>query len=465
MFTMLLLIILGLGVALFGYVGIWGLLRLSQHPENLSGSILSLIIAAILILLMYFLLRFRRNRKRRHRGKYPQAGEAQGQTPVRIAPSRQESNQQQPRILPHPAAHPEPPQPATPASTHREPTFPPGFIYPTTGFLHASRNADYAVIDTETTGLHRGKEIIDIGVLLVRDGKVTATYSQLIRPQTMVSAGITSLTGITNEMLEHAPTASQVLPPLLDAIRHLPIMGHNIGFDLDIINSTAESLGVKPLEAPGIVDTMTIGRHVFPDASNLTLETLLDLLGIEEKEEHRALADARQTFHCYTLMEGASSPRPVTKEQNNRARQRSREKTTSFLRASYLANANTKPRNLKPSGQELNAVGSISVSGEKDHMPLLSKYGDGAWIWLTVRKGYIPKGKYKGYPTIYVSLDGEEIGYITAYQMSRHYLQIPNEQSVALAHIRTKNDTLELRLEMPLPHDPIDLTPYRRKTE
>ncbi|KFI39826.1 DNA polymerase III domain protein [Bifidobacterium actinocoloniiforme DSM 22766] len=465
MFITLLLIILGLGVALFGYVGIWGISRLSQHPENLSGSILSLIIAAILILLMYLLLRFRRSRKRRSRGKHTQAGKAQGQTPSRIASSRQEPNQQQQGIPPHPPAHPEPSQPATPTLAHKEPTFSPNLVYPATGFSHAAKNADYAVIDTETTGLHKGKEIIDIGVMLVQNGKVTATYSQLIRPQTMVSAAIVSLTGITNEMLAQAPVASQVLPPLLDAIRHLPIMGHNISFDINLINSTAESLGIKPLEAPRIVDTMTIGKHVFPNAANLTLETLLDLLGIHEEEEHRALADAKQTFHCYTLMESASSPRPIMKEQNDRARRRSREKTTSFLRASYLASENTTPRNIKPSGQELEAAGSISVCGEKDHMPLLSKYGDGAWIWLTVRKGYIPKGKYKGYPTIYVSLDGEEIGYITAYQMARHYLQIPNGQSVALAHIRKKNDTLELRLEMPRPHDPIDLTPYSSKTE
>lgn len=43
---------------------------------------------------------------------------------------------------------------------------------------------DYCVIDTETTGLSAYyDEIIEIGIIRVRDNEIVGRYSQLIKPQ------------------------------------------------------------------------------------------------------------------------------------------------------------------------------------------------------------------------------------------------------------------------------------------
>ena len=65
---------------------------------------------------------------------------------------------------------------------------------------------DYCVIDAETTGLsaYYG-EVIEIGILRVRNGEVTDRYEQLIKPESEIDGFITSLTGITNEMVADKP--------------------------------------------------------------------------------------------------------------------------------------------------------------------------------------------------------------------------------------------------------------------
>lgn len=57
---------------------------------------------------------------------------------------------------------------------------------------------DYCVLDTETTGLSSYyDEIIEVGVLRVRNNEIVEKYSQLIKPKYEVDDFITSLTGIT----------------------------------------------------------------------------------------------------------------------------------------------------------------------------------------------------------------------------------------------------------------------------
>ena len=71
--------------------------------------------------------------------------------------------------------------------------------------------SDYCVLGTETTGLSAYyDEVIEIGILKVRSGDVTDRYEQLIRPKYGIDGFITSLTGITNEMVADKPPIEDV---------------------------------------------------------------------------------------------------------------------------------------------------------------------------------------------------------------------------------------------------------------
>ena len=75
----------------------------------------------------------------------------------------------------------------------------------------------YVAFDVETTGLDpEQNEIIEIGALKVRNGKVVERFMKFIRPTEEISQTITDLTGITNEMVVNAQSREQVIPEFLD---------------------------------------------------------------------------------------------------------------------------------------------------------------------------------------------------------------------------------------------------------
>lgn len=76
--------------------------------------------------------------------------------------------------------------------------------------------------------------------------------------------------------------------------------------------------------------------------------------------------------------------------------------------------------------------------------------------------GFIETGKYKGWPTIQVWLDGEYAGYLTVLQTSRHYRQVTAEGGVSYAHFgaRTKRGTCQLRVSFPYAHAEMELSKF-----
>ncbi|MBQ7596713.1 MAG: 3'-5' exonuclease, partial [Clostridia bacterium] len=96
--------------------------------------------------------------------------------------------------------------------------------------------ADYTVIDIETSGLSPEEcEIIEISAVKVRNDKITDTFSQLIKPERRISAFITSLTGITNDMVKYAPDIKSVITDFADFIGSDILLGYNVNFDINFL--------------------------------------------------------------------------------------------------------------------------------------------------------------------------------------------------------------------------------------
>lgn len=93
--------------------------------------------------------------------------------------------------------------------------------------------ADYIVLDLETTGLRPAKsDIIEFGIVKVSNYNITNTFQSLVNPGYLISSFTTQLTGITNEMLQNAPSINRILPQVLDMIGDSLVIAHNAGFDL-----------------------------------------------------------------------------------------------------------------------------------------------------------------------------------------------------------------------------------------
>lgn len=153
---------------------------------------------------------------------------------------------------------------------------------------------DYCVLDTETTGLSAYyDEIIEIGILRVRNNEIVDRYDQLIKPNFDIYDFITALTGITNEMLESMPSIADVKTAVLSFIGEDIILGHSTSFDMRFLNE-----GFKEQLSNQYMDTMQFARKLYPELKHHRLSDLTDYLGLHNNE-HRALADCIATKELY----------------------------------------------------------------------------------------------------------------------------------------------------------------------
>ena len=153
----------------------------------------------------------------------------------------------------------------------------------------------YTVIDVETTGYFPGyDEIIEFAGLKVRDGVVVDSYQTLIKPTDEIDEFITDLTGITNEMLEDAPSIEEVIDSIEAFIADDIIVGHNASFDVNFVYDTLLESREYYLKND-FLDTLRLSRKLFKDLPNHQLSTLAHEFNKENFPSHRAMNDCLAT--------------------------------------------------------------------------------------------------------------------------------------------------------------------------
>ena len=161
---------------------------------------------------------------------------------------------------------------------------------------------NYVVIDLETTGLSPSSdEIIEFGAVLVENGRVVAEFSSLANPGHEIDPQIVRLTGITNSALSKARPVKDVLYDFLHFVADHPIVGHNVGFDVNFLYDSAMRHFGHGIDNDWI-DTMRLARRSVHSVSNHKLATLLNHYGIENKNAHRACSDARCAHELYEIL-------------------------------------------------------------------------------------------------------------------------------------------------------------------
>ena len=152
----------------------------------------------------------------------------------------------------------------------------------------------FVSIDFETTGFSPTEDkIIEIGAIKFIDGEKFSEFNTFVNPKITIPGMITKINGISNGMVKGAPLIDQAIVDLLDFIEDYPIVAHNASFDLGFL------LHNSPTEVNNLViDTLQLCRSYF-DFENNKLETVCDMLNIENNSYHRALSDSMATGLIY----------------------------------------------------------------------------------------------------------------------------------------------------------------------
>lgn len=159
----------------------------------------------------------------------------------------------------------------------------------------------YAVIDIETTGgSARHERITEIAVYIHDGSRIIDEYSTLINPERNIPYFITSMTGITNEMVEDAPKFYEVAKKIVELTEGKVFVAHNARFDYSFIRQEFGMLGYN-FKRP-MLDTVSLSRKLLPGHRSYSLGNLCSDLGIEINGRHRASGDAMATVKLLEIL-------------------------------------------------------------------------------------------------------------------------------------------------------------------
>lgn len=158
----------------------------------------------------------------------------------------------------------------------------------------------FCIVDFETTGgsPRQGDSIIQIGAVTIDHGQITNRYSTFVKPDQPIPAFITSLTGITDDMVSAAPTIDEALPGLLRLLKGRVFVAHNASFDLQFLQEALLSQGYYTFDGQ-VVDTVELARMLMPIQGSYRLTELADDLEISHDNPHQADSDAQATAQLF----------------------------------------------------------------------------------------------------------------------------------------------------------------------
>ncbi|KEI80681.1 helicase [Clostridium botulinum] len=158
-------------------------------------------------------------------------------------------------------------------------------------------NENVVVFDVESTGINIIEdEIVQIaGIKINNKGEVIESFQRFLIPKKSVGDSYL-VHGFSDQFLkENGENKKVVLKDFLEFIKDTVIVGHNVTFDISILNSELERLSLEKANFKTYYDTLDIARRFYPSLTNHKLETLSKLFNTETKSSHDAMDDILAT--------------------------------------------------------------------------------------------------------------------------------------------------------------------------
>lgn len=218
------------------------------------------------------------------------------------------------------------------------------------------------LFDTETTGLEPqlGHRVIEVAAVeLMNDLPTGKHFHKLVHPERDVPEDATRIHGFTLADLIDKPRFADIVDDLMEFFADAKLIAHNAPFDFAFLDLEFGLLGLPPLSAHRMIDTLSLAKVRFPGMPN-SLDALCRRFAIDlsARTTHNALLDCRLLADVYLELTGG--------------RQRGLSLTTAktaIERVVYTYEGNRIPRSIIPTADELAA-----------HAAFLSRLQDPVWL-------------------------------------------------------------------------------------
>ncbi len=150
----------------------------------------------------------------------------------------------------------------------------------------------FVCIDCEATGLDvENDSIIEVAVVLFTMEKEVESFDSLVDPKVTIPESSIEIHHITQEMVTGKPEIKELLPKVLQMIGKRIIVGHGVGFDVQLIHRAAKKHNIhSSIDSNPFFDTLRMAR-LYGESPTNSLQALRKHFNIEDEGAHRALSD------------------------------------------------------------------------------------------------------------------------------------------------------------------------------
>ncbi|MBU9713053.1 3'-5' exonuclease [Evansella tamaricis] len=149
---------------------------------------------------------------------------------------------------------------------------------------------DFVAIDFETANQNRSS-VCSVGLVVVKEGKITKEYYQLVKPSDLYFDPIcVRIHGITATDVEDAPSFQSVWGEISHLLDGNLVIAHNASFDMSVLRKSLDECGVDyPSFAYNC--TVNVSKKTWHGLHSYSLNNVAEHLQIQFKHHH-ALEDA-----------------------------------------------------------------------------------------------------------------------------------------------------------------------------
>ena len=148
------------------------------------------------------------------------------------------------------------------------------------------------VLDFETTGLEKDARAVEVSLIHLINGEISAILSEIVNPEQSISRRVSSIHGITNFKIQGARKFREIWTDLFPFFNNAIVVAHNASFDARILRN---EINRNCLNVPKTEwwCTRKLSSYCWPRRyKSYSLQHLANVLRLESKPTHGAEDDA-----------------------------------------------------------------------------------------------------------------------------------------------------------------------------